>query len=45
MFPEKFRMILSANDLQVSAEFSSAVDEVVFEECYLFLKLLDDSGE
>ncbi|XP_032453043.1 RUS1 family protein C16orf58 homolog [Nasonia vitripennis] len=44
MFPERFSLILSEHDSQVSAEFVSAVDEVVFEECYMFIKLLDDSA-
>ncbi|KAJ8681308.1 hypothetical protein QAD02_017095 [Eretmocerus hayati] len=42
-FPEKFLMILSEYDEQVPIEFMSAVDGVVYEECYLFFKLLDDS--
>lgn len=45
MFPERFSLILSEYDSQVSAEFVSAVDEVVFEECYMFTKLLDESGK
>lgn len=44
-FPERFSMILNGSDSQVSAEFVSAVDEVVFEEFYMFIKLLDESGK
>ena len=44
MSSEKFHMIVNKNDQQVSAEFVSAVDEIVFEESYTFLKLLNNSG-
>lgn len=45
LFSKRFSMILNGNDDQVSAKFMSAVDELVYEECYMFMKLLDESGK
>ncbi|XP_058796916.1 RUS family member 1 isoform X2 [Phymastichus coffea] len=44
MFPKRFSRILSQNDSYVSAEYVLAVDQVVFEECHIFIKLLEESG-
>ena len=44
-FPQKFSSMISRNNTHVTAEFVSAIDEVVLEECFIFLKLLDESGK
>lgn len=45
MFSEKYSIKLITDDNQVSATVVSAVDEVVFKECYMFIQLLEESGK
>lgn len=44
-FPDKYSAILSESDLYVSSEIVSAVDQLVFEESYMFFKQLNNSGK
>lgn len=44
-FSAKYSAYLNKSDLFVSADIVAAVDEIVFEESYMFFKLLDDSGK
>ncbi|XP_014204534.1 RUS1 family protein C16orf58 homolog [Copidosoma floridanum] len=43
LFSKKCKATLSKSDKQVSAELISTVDEMVHEDCDLFIKLLDES--